>query len=143
MKRKTAIFSLLCLTIFLVGCTVTVFAPRETTIKAVNELVEINVTVDGETKKVNGIDLTDVTIGDVSFSSINYGEKTNEKTTHLDGVVNVHVGSAYAVFNALGSEVSVPLPILYDLGMTVKKEQTNTFYFDTETYNKLTKKQVK
>jgi hypothetical protein len=122
---------------------VTVFAPAETKIKAENQLVDMTVTVKGSSQNVSGIDLENVTIGDVFFSAINYGETTIEKTTSRVGSVNVHVESAYAVWTALGAEVSVALPILYDMTMTVKKEQTNVMYFDSQAFNTLTKKKAK
>jgi hypothetical protein len=115
------------------GCAVFITPSTPTTIKAQNSLTAMSVDVGGTTTHVNGIDLVDVTIGDIVFSSIDYGTTTAAVTTHRSGNVAVDIGTAVVWTTVLGQATSVSFTNISPMSATITAETENTVDFDQST----------
>lgn len=93
------------LTLTSIGCDIFIEVEPDTTLRAENNMVDLEVTVNGATSEVDGIDLFDVTVGDIQFSEVLAGTITSSAVTERSGSVNVFIGSADA------SVASYPLGI--------------------------------
>jgi hypothetical protein len=148
MTRKIINFATVCLVSLLTNCTVAIIEPVETKLKVVNDLVDLNISIAGIGTDVLGINLKGVTFTDentgdeVYFPKIAYNTSTPATITSLSGPVTIRVDSAFAVKDFLVAEVLVPITIRHDLSITITKGETNTFTFDSDIFNALTKKKV-
>ena len=125
------------LTLVSVGCDIFIEVEPDTTLRAENEMVDLEVTVNGTTSEVDGIDLFDVTVGDIQFSEVLAGTITSSAVTERSGSVNVFIGSADA------SVASYPLGIrrvdvytfedIDPMGATIIDGELNTVTFDETT----------
>jgi hypothetical protein len=95
-KRRIAILSVLCLALIFTSCTVTVTTP-ETKINIENTMEDLDIITGGITYRIDYIDVKDVSIGDVDFTStIQAGTISDAKVTSRSGHVDVLIGTATA-----------------------------------------------
>jgi hypothetical protein len=125
-KRKTLAFSMLCLALIFVSCSVTVTAP-ETKINIQNDMLNVPLTIGGSPTTIGYIDVEKVTIGDVYFSArIQAGGDISEtKTTALTGHVDITIGLATTPKLNI-SNIILP-------SITIRAGVTNTVVFDANT----------
>lgn len=128
------------------GCTVFVATPEETTIKARNDLTAMSVDVNGKSTNIEGIDLIDITIGDVYFPYIEYGTTSAVKVTYRSGNVSVYIDTAVVSTKVLGQTVFIPFPNISPMSARINANQSNTVVFDESTatviFDALAKKKV-
>jgi hypothetical protein len=113
----------------------------------VNDLNSMSVDVNGATTDVDGIDLENVTIGDVGFSSIPYGTTSSEMVTYTYGGVAVDIGTAVVLTNVLNQTVSVSFSNISPMSTTITRNVVNSVIFDQTTagviFSALAKKTAK
>ncbi|MCU0610048.1 MAG: hypothetical protein MUF22_09825 [Chitinispirillaceae bacterium] len=132
MPKKLIVLSV-CAAALLLQCSVEVFLPPQTTIRAENDLTAMSVEVNGASTEVTGIDLAGVTIGDVFFSSIDYGTITAAKATNRSGEVAVNIDEALVWTKVLGVPVSLSFPNITPMSTRIISEKENTVVFDETT----------
>jgi hypothetical protein len=129
------------------SCAVVVTPPVQTTVEAENNLTSMSVDVSGTTTTVDGIDLKNVTIGDVSYSSIAYGTTSSEKVTNSYGKVDVDIGTAVVWTKLLNQPASVSFSNISPMSTTITRDVVNTVVFDQTTagviFSALAKKAAK
>jgi hypothetical protein len=129
------------------GCAVVVTPPVQTTIEAKNSLNSMSVDVGGTTTNVDGIDLENVIIGDVSYSSVPYGTISAEKVTNRYGDVTVTIGAAVVWTKVLNTPTSVTFSNISQMTATITPDILNTVTFDHSTatviFSALAKKTAK
>ena len=127
------------------GCTIVV--ENDTQVKAHNSLTNLSVDVGGTTTDVDAIDLINVWIGDVSFSSIPGGYTTSPKTTKRSGSVTIQIAEADVITTVFGASVSVTFTDIDDMTTDIEKGTTNTVEFNSTTagviFSALAKKKAK
>lgn len=132
MNRKIVVLCSLLTALIVAGCSVTVYQPPETKIKAENDLYNLTVDIGGISMNTDAIDLQDVAVGDdVLFPYIEGGTTTAAKTTSQYGNVTVSIDKAH-VF-VIGNVVKLTFNDIDDMSAYIKKNETNTIVFDTET----------
>ena len=119
--------------IMTVGCHFWIEVPVETTVRAQNEMTDLEVSVYGETTSGVDIDLNGVTIGDVYFSKIPAGSVTGEEDTDRSGIVNVFIASADAITYTFGIETVYPFEDIDPMETDIEEGEDNTVIFDEET----------
>jgi hypothetical protein len=133
------------------GCNIFIQIP-ETTITARNDLVDLQVTVQGVTSDVDGVKLNNVTIGDIVFNSIRAGEETNPVATDVSGYVDIDIGSATATVAMVGlGGLIVRTDYTFEgidpMETFVDEGEDNTVIFDEQTagtiFSALAKKKAK
>jgi hypothetical protein len=102
-------------------------------VKAHNSLTDLTVNVDGKDSDVDAIDLLDVAIGDVTFSSIPGGTTTSAKATQRSGSVRIDIGQADVQSTFLGAPVSAIFEDIDPMYTTIEKGTTNTVEFNSTT----------
>ena len=115
------------------GCALIVSVPDQTTIEAENNLNSMSVDVGGTTTDVDGIDLENVTIGDVFFSLIPYGTTSSEKVTNRSGDVTVAIGTAVVYTKVLTQTVTISFSNITPMTTTITPEVVNTVVFNQTT----------
>ena len=116
-----------------VSCHFWIEVPVETTVRAQNEMTDLEVSVYGETTSGVDIDLNGVTIGDVYFSKIPAGSVTGEEDTDRSGIVNVFIASADAITYTFGIETVYPFEDIDPMETDIEEGEDNTVIFDEET----------
>jgi hypothetical protein len=112
------------------GCSVNVFTPPDTTIKAENDLTNLSIDVQGQTTLVDGIDLANVYIGDVYFPYVEAGYATSSRISHRYGQVSVDIDTAIVVTNVLGVDFEMPFTNISSMSTTIENNISNTVVFD-------------
>jgi hypothetical protein len=147
MSRKLLRVLAVCAVSLVAGCAVVVTPPPQTTVEAENHLTSMSVDVSGTTTTVDGIDLENVAIGDVSFTSILYGTTSSEKVTNSSGKVDVDIGTAVVWTKVLNQPVSVSFSNISPMSTTITRDILNTVVFDQTTagviFSALAKKAAK
>jgi hypothetical protein len=115
------------------SCAVFVNTPADTTVETKNNLNSMSVDVGGITTNVDGIDLENVTIGDVVFSSVPYGTTSAEKVTNSSGDVDVTIGTAIVYTTVLGLSVPISFSNISPMTTTITPETLNTVVFNQTT----------
>jgi hypothetical protein len=136
MLKKLSGLLALCAFFTVSGCSLWVSTPTpppQTTVEAENNLTSMSVDVSGVTTDVNGIDLEDVSIGDVSYSSILYGTTSSEKVTDRSGNVTVTIGTALVSTQVLNQTVTIPFSNISPMSTTITPETLNTVVFKQTT----------
>jgi hypothetical protein len=133
MSKKILGLLALCAIAVAAGCSVFVSSPTQTTVEAENNLNSMSVDVNGTTTNVDGIDLENVTIGDVFYSSVPYGTTSAEKVTNRSGDVTVTIGTAVVFTQVLNQTVSVTFSNISPMSTTVTPETVNTVVFNQTT----------
>jgi hypothetical protein len=105
----------------------------ETKIKARNDLTDLTVDVNGSVTDVDAIDLEEVTIGDVLFSSVPAGTTTSEKSTQQSGAVTISIERANVVVMLLGQSVTMPMDDIDAMVTNIDKGTVNTVEFNETT----------
>ncbi len=123
----------LCSVVLAAGCAVFVSPPPQTTVETENNLNGMSVDVSGTTTYVDGIDLEDVAIGDVFFSTVAYGTTSSEKVTNSSGDVNVTIGTAIVFTRVLDQTVPVSFSNISPMATTITPETVNTVVFNQTT----------
>ncbi len=101
----------------------------DTTVRARNELTDLQVTVNRLKGDVEAIDLIGVTIGDVFLGSIPAGTTTSEKVIKETGDVDVYINKATAY---LGS-IKIEFEDIDPMETYISPGQLNTVVFDETT----------
>ena len=136
MSRKFLALLALCAAGLAAGCAVLVSAPPpQTTVEAENNLNSMSVDVGGTTTNVDGIDLENVTIGDVLFSSVAYGTTSPAKVTNRSGDVTITIGTAVVWTKVLNTPTSVSISNISPMTGTITPEIVNTVVFNQTTAN--------
>jgi uncharacterized membrane protein len=130
MLRKLLGFLAAGLIVLSTGCAVIVSTPVQTTVTAENDMTNLTMAVGGQTKDIVGIDLIDVTIGDVYYSYVPYGHTTSSKVTHRSGDVSVYIDTAVVYFQ---NGVTTTIPNAGPLTVNIKSEEPNPIVFGTQT----------
>lgn len=147
MSRKLLRVLAVCAVSLVAGCAVVVTPPPQTTVEAENHLTGMSVDVSGTTTNVDGIDLENVAIGDVSYSSIAYGTTSSEKVTNSYGKVDVDIGTAVVWTKLLNQPASVSFSNISPMSTTITRDVVNTVIFDQTTagviFSALAKKTAK
>lgn len=115
------------------SCAVFVNVPEETTVETENNLNSMSVDINGTTTNVDGVDLENVAIGDVMFSSVAYGTTSAKKVTNSSGEVNVTIGTAVVFTRVLDQTVSVSFSNISPMTTTITPETINTVVFNQTT----------
>ena len=123
----------LCVAAITVNCTMSVEPLRYTTVEATNNLNGMDVDINGTTTNVNGIDLENVQIGDVSYTSIGYGTTTSQKVTDRAGDVAVIIGTAVVYTNVLNQSVPISFSNISSMSTTITPDVINTVVFNQTT----------
>lgn len=121
----------LCVFAVVSGCAV--FVTPNTTVRAENSLTAMSITYNNTTTQIDGIDLANVTIGDVSFASIPYGTTTHAVTTNRSGTVNVTFGTVYVVTTVFGVQGSTGFSNISPMTADITSGTENTVVFDQHT----------
>lgn len=120
--------------ILISSCAVEINSPDlVTTVEVENDLYDLSVDVGGITTDVEGIDLEDLFIGDVSYSLVSYGTISSEKVTYMTGEVDVDIGSAVVYTAVLNQIVSISFSNISTMSTTISRDKTNTVVFDHNT----------
>jgi uncharacterized protein (UPF0212 family) len=122
-----------CVSALVMSCTVIVNKPKETRVKAENDLVDLSVDVAGNTTNVDGIDLVDVYVGDVYFPNVDYGTTTALKVTNRSGMVDVDIDEAVVYYKVLGLTMSLSFVNISTMTATIERDKDNTVVFDDNT----------
>lgn len=134
MSVKNVIPIALCAMVLVAGCAVIVSPPpAQTVVEAENNLNSMSVDVGGSTTDVDGIDLENVGIGDVSYASIPYGTTSSQMVTNRSGTVSVDIGTAVVWTKVLNAPVSVSFSNITSMSTTITPETVNTVVFDQTT----------
>ena len=138
MKKSFWMIPAAVVVIMTVGCHFWIEVPVETTVRALNDLTDLEVTVNGVTSEVPNIDLDQVIIGDVVFSYISAGTVTEYREIGQSGTVDVSIGSATAevALIGIGGLVVYQDFTFYDIDpmeTDIEEGEDNTVIFDEET----------
>lgn len=102
-------------------------------VEAENDLNGMSVDVGGITTGVDGIDLENVAIGDVAFSTVDYGTTSAQKITRSSGEVTVTIGTAVVYTRVLNQLVPVSFSNINPMSTTITPETVNTVVFNQTT----------
>ena len=128
-----------------------VFDVKTTTVVAQNDLTDLQVTVGGSPNNVTGVNLKQVTIGDVYFTAINAGTATAPETTDVSGTVDIDIGAATATVKTVvlgqASYTDVTISDIDKMQTDITSGEENTVIFDESTagvvFSALAKKMAK
>jgi len=125
--KSVVLIATACVASLVSGCIV---LQNDTRVRAQNDLVNLSIDVNNVTTDVQGIDLNNVTVGDVLFTAVDAGEITSYAVTDQSGSVEISIEQAVAW---LSSTVSMSFTGISPMAGSLDHAKDNTVVFDEST----------